>query len=228
MFSHQINNPNNLVIITDSYVIPFGYRCSSALACKYADIRKFSLPFDWSIPLFPKKIQMVLENNFTNFIPDISNSNDVFVNKYNIFFPHFNSNTNDGIEEYKRRIKRFNDILNQSKKKIFVYINEDYLYDSNFRQDEFNGKIFNEMLELEKFIKDKYVNIDYIILYFNFTYHNIPTNSNIINIVLHTTNLYNAHNEAPYNKFRIYCGKILSELFNTTLNLSNDINIFND
>jgi len=224
MFSYVINNPNNFVINDDYVVIPFGHRCSSAIACKFASIRNFSLPFDWTMPLFPNKIQKVLENNFDDFIPDVHNG--IFYNKYDFLLAHFNPNINDGIEEYKRRIYRFIDIINQSKKIYFVYINEDYLYDNNFRQDEFNFNIFNEMLELEKFMKDKYININYNILYFNFKHHNIPTNSNIINIVLHTTNLYDNENDAPFNDLRIYCGKILVELFNTNLNLECDINVF--
>jgi hypothetical protein len=84
------------------------------------------------------------------------------------------------------------------------------------------------MLELEKFIKNKYINIDYNILYFNFKHHNIPTQSNIINIVLHTTNLYDSHNSAPYENLRNYCGKILTELFNTKLTLGYDITDFNN
>lgn len=84
------------------------------------------------------------------------------------------------------------------------------------------------MLELEKFITNKYINIDYNILYFNFKHHNIPTNSNIINIILHTTNLYDTHYIAPYNELRNYCGKILSELFNTNLILGYDDNVYNN
>jgi hypothetical protein len=87
------------------------------------------------------------------------------------------------------------------------------------------------MLELEKFIKDKYINIDYNILYFNFKHHNIPTNSNIINIVLHTTNLYDSA-WPTFGELRNYCGKILTELFNTNINTFNclgyDDNIFNN
>ena len=105
MFSYVINNPNNFVINKDYVVIPFGHRCSSALACNCAIIRKFSLPFDWTIPLFPNKIVKVLENNFEDFIPDVHNG--VFHNKYDILLAHFNPNINDGIEEYKRRIDRF-------------------------------------------------------------------------------------------------------------------------
>jgi hypothetical protein len=155
--------------------------------------------------------------------------NGIFHNKYGFTFPHFNPNINNGVEEYKRRIDRFIDIINQPKKIYFVYINEDYLYNNDYRQDDFNNNIFNEMLELEKFIKDKYINIDYNILYFNFNHHNIPTNSNIINIVLHTTNLYDKSNGAPYGELRYYCGKILAKLFNTTLNNSRyDDNIYNN
>jgi len=110
----------------------------------------------------------------------------------------------------------------------FIYINEDYLYDNNYRKDEFNDNNFKEMLELEQFIKDTYKNIDFNILYFNFKHHNIPTNSNIINIILHTTTLFNAVNDAPYSIFRNYCGKILTELFNTKLNLVNHKDLFNN
>jgi hypothetical protein len=226
MFSYVINNPNNFVIKNDYFIIPFGHRCSSALACKYANIRIFSLPFDWSNPAFPNKIKKVLENNFEDFIPDVHNG--IFQNKYGFELSHFNPNINNGIEEYKRRIDRFNYIINQAKKIYFVYINEDYLYNNSYRQDEFNDNIFNEMLELEKFIKDKYINIDYNILYFNFKHHNIPTNSNIINIVLHTTNLYDTENCSPYEMLRIYCGTILAELFKTTLKLGYDCNVFNN
>ena len=227
MFSYVINNPNNFVIkMNDYFIIPFGHRCSSALACKYANIRKFSLPFDWTNPLFPNKIVKVLENNFNDFIPDVHNG--IYHNKYDFELSHFNPNTNNGVEEYKRRIDRFIDIINQPKKIYFVYINEDYLYNKSYRENEFNHNIFNEMLELEKFITNKYINIDYNILYFNFKHHNIPTNSNIINIVLHTTNLYDTPNNAPYEDLRNYCGKILAELFNTNCNLGYDCNVFNN
>ena len=228
MFSFSINNPNNFAIqYNNNYnVIPFGHRCTSAIACKYANIRKISLPFDWNLPLFPNKIQKVLESNFNEFVPDVYNG--IFHNKYGICLCHFNSDIKNGIEEYKRRINRFNNIINCNVKIYFVYINEDYLYDNIYRQDEFNDNIFNEMLELEKFIKNKYINIDYNILYFNFKHHNIPTNSNIINIVLHTTNVYDTSSCAPYEEFRKYCAKILSELFNTNLNRVFDMDVFNN
>jgi len=230
MFSHTINNPNNLVV--DDYgneitVIPFGHRCTSALACKYSNIRKYSLPFDWIMPLFPNKIKNILENNFDDFIPDVRK--EVISNKYDVTFHHFNSDHDKGIEEHNRRIERFTKIINDNKKKYFVYINEDYLYDANYRDDVFNNNAFNEMLELEKYLKSKYINIEYTILYLDFEHHEIPSNSNIINVVLNSTKVYNNRNVSPYEDFRNYCGKILSELFNTTLTLDGyNSSIFND
>lgn len=220
MFSHTINNPNNIIVgdYCDDYnIIPFGHRCTSALACKYSNIRKNSLPFDWVIPLHPNKIKSILENNFEDFIPDVHNNK--FDNKYGLTFYHFNNNKIKGVDDTLRRIERFKKIINDPTKKYFVYINEDYLYDDAYRKDDFNDKIFNEMLELEDYIRSKYTNIDYNILYFNFTSHIIPANSNIINIVLNATNTYNNAKEAHFEEFRNYCGKILSELFNTTLTL---------
>jgi hypothetical protein len=224
MFSYVINNPNNFVIKNDYVVIPFGHRCSSALASKYANIRNFSLPFDWCAPVFPSKIKKVLENNFNDFIPDVHNG--IFCNKYDFLLYHFNSNINDGIKEYNRRIDRFIDIINQPKKIYFIYINEDYLYNKSYREDEFNNNNFNQMLELETFIKDRYINIDYNILYFNFRHENIPIDSNIINIVLHSTNLYDSHDSSPYEELRNYCGKILAELFNTKLTVGYNADVF--
>ena len=223
MFSHRIDS--SFVLVNSYTVIPFGSRCSSTIACNYAQIRKTSLPFDWTIPLFPKKIQNVLENNFNDFIPDVHKR--IFRNKYDFSLEHFNSNIHVGIQEYNRRILRFNTIMSQPTKKYFVYINEDYLYDSNYRQDSFTNTNFNEMLELEQFLQTKYQNIDYNILYMDFKSHNIPINSNIINIILHTTKLYDIpYVGRPYDEFRNYCGKILSELFHTNLSLGYNDSIF--
>jgi hypothetical protein len=225
MFSHKINNSNNCIIKNDDYfVVPFGHRCSSALACKTASIRKFSLPFDWTYQISPNKIQQVLENNFNEFIPNVYNNQ--FQNKYGILFPHFKKNIKQGIIDCERRIDRFINIINQSKKIYFIFINEDYLYNKSYRTDEFNDNMFSEMLKLENFIKNKYMNIDYNILFFNFKNHDIPTNSNIINIILNTSNLFDTYNLPCSHQITKYCGKILAELFNTKLQFGFNSNIY--
>lgn len=68
-----------------------------------------------------------------------------------------------------------------------------------------------------------------IIYYINFKHYNIPTTSNIINIILYTANLYNSENSfLNQEEFRIYCGKILTKLFNTSLKLGYDDSIFHN
>ena len=127
--------------------------------------------FDWTIPSLPNKIKKVLENDFVDFIPDVRNG--IFHDVYDFTLAHFNYNRDEGIDEYKRRIDRFKNIINLSTKLYFVYINEDYLYDNKYREEEFNHNNFNEMLELKKYIREKYIKIDYNILYFNFMKHKI-------------------------------------------------------
>ena len=72
------------------------------------------------------------------------------------------------------------------------------------------------------------LNCIFHILYFNFIEHNIPADSNIINIVLNSTEVYNYRKASPYEDFRNFCGKILSELFNTDLLPGYDKNVFNN
>jgi len=67
------------------------------------------------------------------------------------------------------------------------------------------------------------------VLYFNFKEHAIPADSNIINIILSTTSpLYDTHDDAPYEELRKYCGKVLAELFNTSVLMGYDFQTFND
>lgn len=226
--SFKINNPNNIIIDTKEnyYVIPFGHRCSSALAIKYASLRKFSLPFDWTIPLYPDKIKNILENNFEDFIPDVKN--DIFENKYGVILSHFDDDILNGIKQYERRIERFNRIIKEKKKIYFIYTNEDYIYSKKYREKELNDKIFFDMLELEKFLKKKYLNINYTILYFNFFEYKIPKDSNIINIVLKTDKLYDTICYNCFNNYRLFCGKILSNVFKTKFNCRLNVKSMSD
>jgi len=226
--SFKINNPNNIIINTKEnyYVIPFGHRCSSALTIKYASLRKFSLPFDWTIPLYPNKIEKILENNFENFIPDVKNN--IFENKYGVTLSHFDDNILNGIKQYERRIERFNRIIKENKRIYFVYMNEDYIYSRKYREKELNDKIFFDMLELEKFLKKKYLNINYTILYFNFFEYKIPKDSNIINIVLKTDKVYNNICGNHFNNYRLFCSKILSNVFKTNFNPKLNEKLLND
>jgi len=226
MFSHTLHNPNNIVLKDNYYAIPFGHRCASAIACKYASIRHFSLPFDWVRPLFPNQIQKVIENNFSDFVPDVYGG--VLWNKYGIHLTHFNADIAKGLDEYTRRIERFHMVMNDTNTLYFVYFNEDYLFDPEYRKDAFLDGQFHEMLELESFLKEKYPAIDYSILYVDFKKHDIPTTSNILNIVLESTTLYDVPEGSTFNELREYVGILLTELFHTKLDLGYSLQTFND
>jgi hypothetical protein len=215
VLNYHIYNPNSIYINNKEnyYLIPFGHRCTSALAIKYASLRKFSLPFDWTQYNYPEKIKNVLENDFKDFIPDNFDS-IFFYNKYDIKLAHFNKNISEGIEEYKRRIVRFNKIIKENKKLYFVFINVDYIYYEKYRDKKFNDILFSQMLDLEVFLKIKYPKINYTILYFNFTQHEIPKNSNIINIVCNCSEIFNKPpNDVILTKIRMFFGSIISNIF---------------
>lgn len=84
------------------------------------------------------------------------------------------------------------------------------------------------MLDLECLLKEKYLNLDFNILYIDFKHHDIPANSNIINIILHSTHLYDVAVGSPYENLRIYCGRVLAQLFGTELIFGYDRDIFNN
>jgi len=89
--SYKINNPNKLRVNKNKcHVIPFGHRYTSAIATKFAGLRNFSLPFDWTYSLFPDKIKNVLQNDFEDYVPDVHNN--IFHNKYDFRLAHFNDN----------------------------------------------------------------------------------------------------------------------------------------
>ena len=223
MYTFKLRNPNHLKINkNNAYFIPFGSRCASALICKYSQLRKFSLPFDWTIPLFPNKIKKIIENDFKNYLPDVRNKK--FLNKYQIYLAHFNKDIEKGIQEYERRIVRFRNIMSEKNKKYyFVYSNEDYIYNEKYKEINFNQKIFKEMLILEKYLQKKYKNIDYCILYFNFFDFKIPKDSKIINIQLTQT-----EKNKNSNHFRYFCAEILTKLFGTELNKTSEKEVFNN
>lgn len=214
MFTHNIQNPNNINIDTQNFhAIPFGHRCTSAMACTYASIRHFSLPFDWTIPSLPNKIQDVLADDFANFIPDVTDitSGKPVTTKYGIGLAHFNLNIVEGVGQYKRRVERFRKIITEKEKFLaFIYMNEDYLHSPYYRNEK---KIFDDMVKLEKFMREKYELKNYTILFFGFESHNIPSDSNIIIIHLTSEQFYPSEDSTPLTIFRPYCGKILSEIF---------------
>jgi hypothetical protein len=219
-FDIEIHNPNKFIITRSNYyIVPIGTRCPSAIACKLANIRKFSLPFDWVFS-DPSKIQKVLENNFEDFLPKAF---DFFYrNKYDILFPKFGIDFDIGKDGYIRRANRLNKILNSNKKIYFIFTNEDYLYDPKYREKNFDSKMFEGLLNLELFLINKYKNINFNILCFDFIKRELPEYSKIINFIIKPTEFLDSFQEFRSNQhdFRIYCGVILSKIFKSKFNLN--------
>jgi len=220
MFNYKIINTNSVIISDASYsVIPFGHRCTSAIASRFANVRNVALPFDWTKYSFPRNIKKTLENNFVHFVPHVELGE--FVNKYDIELAHFNPDVVEGINSYIRRVCAFAQIMDDhTQSKYFVYINEDFLYDPTYRNSQFIENMFNEMIELEAYLKQRYPAMNYGILYFDFIEHQIPKDSRIINIVLDTPQLYDTYVGSTDELLRFYSGWVLSKIFNTKLNPS--------
>jgi hypothetical protein len=211
-FTHSLTNPNDLIIAKDDFhCVPFGNSCSSALACKYAGIRNASLPLDWAARTTPRKIQEVLESDFSDFIPDVHNN--IFVNKYDLSLPHFNPILDDGIKETGRRIRRLLDILRSTTKIYFVYVNDAYLVNDNYRQSHYTDTFFREMVDLELFLKKRFLSINFSILFFDFTNHSLPEGSNIVEFVIRPSQLYDSDSMFAAEALRKYIGHTLADLF---------------
>ena len=111
--------------------ITIGYDCSPASALRGLNMRTFALPFDWvesnitslekcfhthfsffhtKLRLNKKRTRLIdyhgfqFPHDYPTIIPD-SNSENIIVNNWSDFYP-------ENLEKYKRRIERFNNILN--------------------------------------------------------------------------------------------------------------------
>ena len=212
MFSHYLHGIP-LLVPTRYNVIPFGHRCASAIACKYAGIRHMSLPFDWLNSGYPAKLQKVITNNFKDFVPDDYEDNKEHVmNKYDILLAHMNRNSKKGREAYRRRISRFQDIIVNDAYKMFICVYEDFLYNEMHRNVNYHEDIFQQIVDFESYYKETYGN-DYVIIWIDFVKHNLPDNSRIVQVVVTPPMTYETADDSPYLEFRKYCGDVLKKMF---------------
>jgi len=228
-FSHRVDleKVSALKVDIEYDVVPFGSRCTSAIACHYAQLIKESLPFDWAIPLLPARTQNILEENFQHFIP--SNIGEKRArNTYGVGLAHFDAHENrqDGIDIYNLRVERFNKLMQSSKHKYFVYVNEDYLYNKAYRGEVFNKGAFEEMLSLEDYIKGRYPHFSFNILYFDFVSHKGIEGSSIVPFVIETGKFWDQPIGSTFPSFRKYIGKALCGLFKTEFDDTGVILIF--
>ena len=164
--------------------LTIGFDCSPASALRSLELRNYALPFDW-IESNIKSIELCFKDNFLKFHTNLilNTNNTRLMDAYGFQFPHdyptVNSNTTNIInenvniisedviiddwmkfypdikEKYNRRIKRFNEIVRDSKpiiilcryktqhviqlKKLFIkYFNKHNIYFINAYKEKFD------------------------------------------------------------------------------------------
>ena len=136
--------------------IPIGIDCGNAKFLRKHNLRKFALPFDWTITY--SGISSIIENNFENLIP-LTNEN--FNAKYNVSFVH-NDFPNDN-DKIMRRINRFKNLLETSQEEL-IFIRKGH---SPHHHDEVSFKIKSDIEDaedLDNFLQKKYPNLKYKII----------------------------------------------------------------
>lgn len=238
MFWHYITSPHLLVPLlpspsskknTDKYVVvPFGHRCTSAIACKMAGLRSFSLPFDWINSGYPRKLHNVMRHNFIDFVPsEYQDNQEAVMNKYDILLAHVNKNRDEGVEQYNRRIQRFREVMQSDKLVIFVSIYEDYLYNQMHRDEEYHNDVFQGLIETEQFCK-RIRNPPCLFIHIDFVERKVPKDSNIVQVIVKPDKLYDSFEESSYGGFREYCGQILQKVFDSSFSPYLDDSMFHD
>ena len=166
------------------YIIPLGFNCNSANACKIAGVRKEKLPFDWmqikglnepSRFLAYHKMLQDMYNNCLKFNIIKHKTGEFSILNYKAWIPHEQADCDcDGIKEkYVKYFGRLKNIL-ESNKKILIILSElEHVRDYN-----------KNIVEIQKnYLKNLYPNNDYYFLTINIDNHYINTDRHL-NVVL--------------------------------------------
>lgn len=154
--------------------IPFGPSCTPADILRTGGLRKYSLPFDWNFS-FPDTIKHSLDTNFYEWFNTsnmtVYNDDPASVGRYwtkhSIYrahtedriagmFNHHNMTDPDTQEIFKKRIKRFYDIVNSDSHVIFVTMSKKKDIESNGLLNYFNRKAKTSFIYLEYTIYHTY------------------------------------------------------------------------
>lgn len=146
-------------------IIPIGIDCGICEVLNKYNFRNFALPFDWVVTY--KGITEIIKNNFNNYIPEIDNNTEFIdgvpniFNKYDVKFIHDKFQNKDQIDKYHRRIKRFNDILNNTDEEI-IFLKKGH---SHHHHEEYDFKDdITDVIELDNYLQENYKNLKYKII----------------------------------------------------------------
>lgn len=142
-------------------IIPCGIDCGLADLLNKNNLRKFSLPFDWSVSY--GGISNIIKNDFKEFIPT-NNSNKI--NKiYNYSF--FHNNFPEDIEKMKRRCKRLLDLLEKTKEEEVIFFRKGHAFHHHEECKKNELFLENDVKDSENLsiiLKEKYPNLKYKII----------------------------------------------------------------
>lgn len=201
--------------------ISIGPNCASAIILKSVNLRTESYPFDWALQStvsFNNSLIECIMDDFKYFLTELPN----IVNKYNIGIHHLPNDISIAISMYERKISRFKSILNSSKKILFVYAEEPYLYDKSYRENSEN--LFKKIYDFNLFLFNNYPNLKHDILFIGFDKINIELPENFKYVTLETTLSLQDEISSPYsgllwNEFRIYGPELFSQIFNCNFSI---------
>jgi hypothetical protein len=165
------------------YIIPLGFNCNSANACKIAGVRQEKLPFDWmqikgliepNRFLAYHKMLQDMYNNCLEFNIVKHKTDEFSILNYKAWIPHEQGNCDcDGIKEkYIKYFGRLKTIL-ESNKKILIIMSEMGVTDYN-----------ENLVEIQNnYLKNLYPNNDYYFLTININNRYINTTRHLNMII---------------------------------------------
>jgi hypothetical protein len=140
--------------------VSLGISCTVASAIRNIGVRKAAYPFDWVVTY--GGITNILKN-FEDYLP--KDTQDI-CKLSNVFFAH--NKFPDDLETMNRRIKRFNDLLNNNFDEI-VFIRESHRSLHHHTSIEAGLELKNDILDCEElceYLKTYYPNLKFQILLF--------------------------------------------------------------
>jgi hypothetical protein len=165
------------------YIIPLGFNCNSANACKITGVRKEKLPFDWmqitdliepNRFLSYHKMLQDMYNNCLEFNIVKHNTDEFSILNYNAWIPHEQGDCDcEGIKvKYIKYFGKLKTIL-ESNKKILIIMSEMGVTDYN-----------ENLVEIQNnYLKNLYPNNDYYFLTININNRYINTTRHL-NMIL--------------------------------------------
>ena len=161
------------------YIIPLGFNCNSANACKIAGVRKTKLPFDWMQTNALNENEQILSyfkmindmyNNCLQFNIIKHKTNEFSILNYKAWIPHESGDCDcEGIaKKYLKYFERLKKIF-ESNSKILIVI-------SQFYSLKFKNKLVKVM---ENYLKKLYPNNNYYFLTININNNYINTHKQL-------------------------------------------------